>query len=144
MHACHAYIIIIIPCFLHNTSPCRQQWLPTIMQCLTVKSILLSQTSSFLRGGARTRRIPFTRLPLYPLGSDKEAATVLCVCVQVLLQLLAPPTGRRLAELELYILLTKLIPRFTLSTDKDSIALFQGTVLKPNEPVTISISKRLP
>ena len=51
-------------------------------------------------------------------------------------------TGRRLAELEIYILLTKLIPRFTLSTDKDSIALFQGTVLKPNEPVPITFKDR--
>ncbi|XP_064393549.1 probable cytochrome P450 49a1 [Halichondria panicea] len=50
--------------------------------------------------------------------------------------------GRRLAELEIYILLTKLIPRFTLSTDQDSIALFQGTVLKPNEPVPITIKER--
>ena len=51
-------------------------------------------------------------------------------------------TGRRLAELEIYILLTKLIPRFTLSTDKDSIDLFQSTVLKPNEPVPITFKER--
>ncbi|XP_064393553.1 sterol 26-hydroxylase, mitochondrial-like isoform X3 [Halichondria panicea] len=50
--------------------------------------------------------------------------------------------GRRLAELEMYILLTKLIPRFTLSTNQDSITLFQSLILRPDEPVIINVKER--
>ncbi len=87
---------------------------------------------------------PFIRLLPYPLDLDREAVMVMCVhkCCYSYYPVGVVPTGRRLAELEIYILLTKLIPRFTLSTDKDSIALFQAIVLRPNEPVTFTIKKR--
>ena len=50
--------------------------------------------------------------------------------------------GRRIAELELYLLLTCVLQHFQLSTDQKSIKLKKQTILKPAEPVKINISDR--
>ena len=43
--------------------------------------------------------------------------------------------GRRIAELELYLLLVQVLRRFNLSTDQTEIKLIQKTALRPDEPV---------
>ena len=43
--------------------------------------------------------------------------------------------GRRIAELELYLLLVHVLRRFNLSTDQREIKVIQKTALRPNEPV---------
>ena len=50
--------------------------------------------------------------------------------------------GRRLAELELYILLSKLIPKFHLSTEVQELELCQKTVLTTEKPVKIKMVER--
>ena len=50
--------------------------------------------------------------------------------------------GRRLAELELYILLSKLIPKFQLSTDIQELELSQRTIVTTEKPVKIKMVKR--
>ena len=50
--------------------------------------------------------------------------------------------GQRLAELELYILLAKIIPKFCLSTDVRELELTQKTVLTTEKPVKIKMIKR--
>ena len=50
--------------------------------------------------------------------------------------------GRRIAELELYLLLTCILQHFQLSTDQASVKLKKYTVLQPAEPVNINISDR--
>ena len=50
--------------------------------------------------------------------------------------------GRRIAELELYLLLTCILQHFQLSTDQRSIKLKRHTILQPAEPVKINISNR--
>ena len=50
--------------------------------------------------------------------------------------------GRRLAELELYILLSKIIPLFHLSTDVKELELVQRTVLTSEKPVRIKMTPR--
>ena len=52
--------------------------------------------------------------------------------------------GRRLAELELYILLSKIIPKFHLSTNLQELELIQRTVLTTNHPVKIKMIERYP
>ena len=47
-------------------------------------------------------------------------------------------TGRRLAELELYILLAKALPKYQLSTSLKEIKLKQSTVLQPAVPVPVN------
>ena len=48
--------------------------------------------------------------------------------------------GRRIAELELYLLLVHVLRRFNLSTDQREIKLIQKTALRPKEPVKIQFS----
>ena len=50
--------------------------------------------------------------------------------------------GRRLAELELYVLLSKLIPKFCLSTEMQELELYQTTILTTKNPVKIKMVKR--
>ena len=50
--------------------------------------------------------------------------------------------GRRLAELELYVLLSKIIPKFYLSTDVQELELTHKTVITTNKPVIIKIIER--
>ena len=50
--------------------------------------------------------------------------------------------GRRLAELELYILLAKIIPLFHLSTDVKELEVVQRTVLTTEKPVRIKMTPR--
>ena len=50
--------------------------------------------------------------------------------------------GRRLAELELYILLSKIIPLFHLSTDVKELELVQKTILTSEKPVRIKMTPR--
>ena len=47
-----------------------------------------------------------------------------------------------MAELELYILLSKIIPKFHLSTEIDALELTQKTVLTTEEPVKIKMIER--
>ena len=49
--------------------------------------------------------------------------------------------GRRIAELELYLLLVHVLRRFNLSTDQREIKVVQKTALRPNEPVKIKFEK---
>ena len=50
--------------------------------------------------------------------------------------------GRRLAELELHLLLVNLVRRFIFSTDQTSIRTIEATVIKPGEPVRLEIKQR--
>jgi cytochrome P450 len=50
--------------------------------------------------------------------------------------------GRRLAELELYLLLVNIIRRFTLSTDQSTINKIQFSTVKPRDPVRLQINPR--
>ena len=47
-----------------------------------------------------------------------------------------------MAELELYVLLSKLIPKFHLSTEVQELELCQKTVLTTEKPVKIKMVER--
>ena len=49
--------------------------------------------------------------------------------------------GRRFAELELYILMTRLLPKYRLSTDIQHMKIVKKLVLQPNIPLHIKFSK---
>ena len=50
--------------------------------------------------------------------------------------------GRRLAELELHLLLTNMIRRFILATDQPTVRSTQFSIVKPGEPVRLQLKKR--
>ena len=50
--------------------------------------------------------------------------------------------GRRLAELELHLLLVNLVRRFIFSTDQTSLNSIQFSIIKPGEPVRLTIKHR--
>lgn len=50
--------------------------------------------------------------------------------------------GRRIAEKEMYLLLTCILRRFKLTTNQDSLKVEQYTVLQPAEPVVINFCER--
>ena len=50
--------------------------------------------------------------------------------------------GRRLAELELYVLLSKIIPKFHISTEMKELKLVQKTVLTTDNPVKLKLTPR--
>ena len=47
-----------------------------------------------------------------------------------------------MAELELYVFLSKLIPKFHLSTEVQELELYQTTILTTKNPVKIKMVKR--
>ncbi len=51
--------------------------------------------------------------------------------------------GRRLAELELYVLMVKMLTKYRLTTDITEMKKTLQTVLKPDIPVNIIFKNRL-
>ena len=51
-------------------------------------------------------------------------------------------TGRRLAELELYLLLSKFISKFYFSTDVQELELTHKTVITTDKPVKMKMIER--
>ena len=49
--------------------------------------------------------------------------------------------GRRIAELELHVLLTRIVQRFRLSTDQTDLKVKEVTFLQPDEPVVIRMEE---
>ena len=50
--------------------------------------------------------------------------------------------GRRLAELELLLLLTKVLPKYRLSTEVEDIKMRNEIVLMPDVPLHINFKRR--
>ena len=51
-------------------------------------------------------------------------------------------TGRRLAELELYILIAETLPKYLISTDIKELKLIQKLLIRPDMPVQINFKPR--
>ena len=51
-------------------------------------------------------------------------------------------TGRRFAELELYVLMTKLLPKYRLSTDIQHMKTIKKLTLLPDLPLHIKFDRR--
>lgn len=52
-------------------------------------------------------------------------------------------SGRRFAELELYTLLIKMLPKYQLSTKVENLKIKQKLVVMPSEPLQMCFSKRV-
>ena len=51
-------------------------------------------------------------------------------------------TGRRLAEMEMFVLMIKLLPMYILSTNVKELELKYGTVCSPMLPLHINFTRR--
>ena len=84
----------------------------------------------------------FTLSHLYPLGLVPDLAMVSKSKNDKIIMLLLTHAGRRLAELEMHVLLSKTLMKYQMTTDVKDIKVTQKVILKPDTPLQIKFHPR--